>query len=522
MKKKFKELTDSEIKNFGVLYKDKSMSWDDKMKSLSEFCGGISERTVRTWAKSLGFIEREITESIQFTDALERVVDKNKKRFLITWGQNNTKVHKKFFNNMEAYAEYLGADIHVIAGKYHLGDGEDIMWDSAITPYLDANTHDIHKFLSIESGVPILATAVNPLSGLAGFGGNKSTIFGHPKVQMETVPVLEGERPKVMMTTGACTVPNYTNSKSGAKGIFHHTMGFIVVEIKDDNTFFMRQVTALEGNGSFSDLFLNVKDGQVTKIDEIAACILGDIHYGQHEERVITSTHEMLEKIKPKHVVLHDVFDGLAISHHEIKNPFIQYGREMDGTNDLKKEVNLMLDNLASFEKYENVVVVKSNHDEVIDKWLISEDWRKQPTMKNAPEYMRYSAILLEQYRTGNVKGVIPALVNERYPKFHTLDRRKGYKVKGFELGYHGDVANNGARGSLLGFRKLNTKCVVGHYHSPGRKDGALAVGTSTKLRVNYNLGGSSWAHANVLIHNNGKAQHVFFDPETFEYTTLK
>ena len=32
------------------------------------------------------------------------------------------------------------------------------------------------------------------------------------------------------------------------------------------------------------------------------------------------------------------VFDGLAISHHEIKNPFIQYGREMDGTNNLKAE----------------------------------------------------------------------------------------------------------------------------------------------------------------------------------------
>jgi hypothetical protein len=50
-------------------------------------------------------------------------------------------------------------------------------------------------------------------------------------------------------------------------------------------------------------------------------------------------------------------------------------------------------------------------------------------------------------------------------------------------LGQHGDVGANGSRGSLLQFRKLNTKIIVGHYHSPG-KDGALAVGTSTTMWV--------------------------------------
>lgn len=519
---KFKNLTDEDIEHITRVYQDKDNgSWEKRAHQLSEEFN-VSERTIRKWcSEKLDLKEKLDVENEQFELAKERQLNKGFKRFLITYGQNNTRVHKKFFRNMKALAEEYNADIHVIAGKYSCGKGEELMWHEEITPYLDANTHDIHKYLSIESSVPLLATAVNPLSGLAGFGGNKSTIFGHPKVQLETVPVLEGERPKIMMTTGACTVPNYTHSKAGAKGMFHHTMGFVVVEIKDNKTFFMRQVTALE-NGSFTDLHYNVKDGVVSKNNTMAACILGDIHYGQHEQRVITATHKMLKKIKPKHVVLHDVFDGLAISHHEIKNPFIQYGREMDGSNDLKAEVDNMLDNLESFKKYDNVVVVKSNHDEVIDKWLINEDWRKQPTMKNAPEYMRYSAILLEQYKTGHVKGVIPAIINERFPKWNTLDRRKGYKVKGFELGYHGDVANNGARGSLLGFRKLNTKCVVGHYHSPGRKDGALAVGTSTKLRVNYNLGGSSWAHANVNIYEDGKAQHVFFDPITFEYTTLK
>ena len=76
-------------------------------------------------------------------------------------------------------------------------------------------------------------------------------------------------------------------------------------------------------------------------------------------------------------------------------------------------------------------------------------------------------------------------------------------------------ISANGSRGSLLQFRKLNTKIVVGHYHSPERKDGALSVGTSTKLRLGYNLGPSSWLQGHVIIHNDGRAQHInFFDGE--------
>ena len=70
----------------------------------------------------------------------------------------------------------------------------------------------------------------------------------------------------------------------------------------------------------------------------------------------------------------------------------------------------------------------------------------------------------------------------------------------------------------------MNTKIVVGHYHSPGRKDGALAVGTSTKLRVGYNNGPSSWLQTHVIIHNDGRAQHIIFSRDKnnkIDFTTL-
>jgi hypothetical protein len=525
LKMKFKELTQEQIKLAKSIYTDRELSWDDRMKSLMKLFER-SERTVRKWAVKLGFKEKPDVESEQYEQAKKRKADKTKSRFIITWAQNNTPVHAKFFDNIKAYAEFIDADIHVIAGRYKnptsvFTDKSADYWVDEVAPYLDANRHNIHKYVSVMSDVKIQPTATNPMSGLQGMSGINSCIFGSPKVQMEMIPVLEGNKPKMMLTTGSVTVMNYTDSKSGKKGEFHHIFGFVVVEIKDKETFFVRQVTADDKSGAFSDLFYRVENGEVKRQDGVAAVVLGDIHYGHHDQEVLDKTIELMDTITPEHVILHDVFDGNSISHHEMKDPFIQYGKEIKGTNSVEKEINTMLEGLKVFEKYKNVVIVRSNHDDFLDRWLKNEDWKKQPTYKNSLVYMEYSAMLLKQYAQDayNVKGVIPSLINQRFPNYITLGRSSSYRVKNWELGQHGDVGSNGSRGSLLQFRKLNTKIVVGHYHTPGRKDGALAVGTSTKLRVNYNLGPSSWLQSHVIIHNDGKAQHINFI--NGEYSTL-
>ena len=522
---RFKDMTEKDIKIFSKIYKNKDLSWDYRMKKLMKLTGK-SERTVRVWAsKKLNLNEKQETISVEYEQAKNRKFDKKKKKFIITWAQNNTPVHKEFFENLTAYAKHISADIHVIAGRYRnptsiwsSDQEEEEKWDSRVQNYLDANRHNIHKYMSIMSDVKIQPTAVNPMTGMHALSGINSCIFGSPKLQMEMIPVIEGEKSKMMLTTGSCTKKNYTDSKAGKKGEFHHVIGFTIVEIEDNETFYVRQVSA-EDSGDFCDLYKEIKynkESKKTKINnikEIEACILGDLHWGHHDSKVIDLTHKMLKKIKPKHVLLHDVFDGYSISHHDMKDPFAQYGKEINGNNDLKKEVTEMLDGLSPFEVYENVVIVRSNHDDFLDRWVKNEDWKRQPTPKNSPLYMEYSGILLRQYAEtpDDIKGIIPSIINDRFPKFKTLGRRDSYKVLEWELGQHGDVGSNGSRGSLLQMRKLNTKIVVGHYHSPGRKDGALAVGTSTHVRVGYNMGPSSWLQSHVIIHKNGKAQHINF-----------
>jgi hypothetical protein len=520
-KTRFKNLSDKDKETIIEVYNQKDAGpWEGRAASLGKIFG-VSERTIRKWcSERLGLKEKIDKDPEQYVKAKTRVHDKDKKRFIITWAQNNTPVHKGFLNNIEAYADYIDAEVLVIAGRYKnptsiwTNEQENSeYWAPEIEKHLDANRHDIHKYVSIMSDIKIHPTAVNPMTGLQALSGVNSCVFGSPKVQMEMIPVLDGCKPKIMLTTGAVTKKNYTDSKSGKTGEFHHTFGFVIVEIKDDKIFFVRQVTADDRTGNFNDLYHNVAKGEVTRNQRISAAILGDLHFGHHDEEVIAKTLNFFQNLTPKHVILHDVFDGFSINHHEIKDPFIQYGKEIAGTNDLAKEIDLMVNGLKPFEQFENVVVVRSNHDDFLDRWLKNEDWKKQPTFKNSRLYMQLSDILLEQYGQDphNVKGVIPALINEKFPKFITLARNSSYRVNNWELGQHGDFGSNGSRGSLLQFRKLNTKIVVGHYHSPGRKDGALAVGTSTKLRVNYNNGPSSWLQSHVIIHNDGRAQHINF-----------
>lgn len=526
---KFKELTDEVIEKARKIYTDKSMSWDDRMKLLVDLFGR-SERTVRKWcSEKLNFKEKVDIEPEQYIQAKARVFDKDKKRFIVTWAQNNTPVHNKLLKNIEAYADFINADIHVIAGRYKnptsvwTNEQENAeFWDSKVVKYLDANRHDVHKYVSILSDIKIQPTAVNPMTGMQALSGVNSCVFGSPKVQLEMIPVLDGNLPKMMLTTGAVTMQNYTDSKSGKVGEFHHTFGFAIIEIDDKDVFHARQVTADDKTGNFSDLYYRVENGSVKDLTEIEALVLGDLHCGHHDDEVLKSTFELTRHLSPKHVILHDVFDGDSISHHQMKDPFVQYGKEIQGTNDLGKEIDNMMGVLDNFTHFDNVVIVRSNHDDFVDRWLKNEDWKKQPTFKNAPLYMDLSARLLKQYGKGeeHVIGVIPELIRERFPKFITLGRSASYKVKEWELGQHGDVSSNGSRGSLVNFRKLNTKIIVGHYHSPGRKDGALAVGTSTRLRVGYNNGPSSWLQSHVIIHKDGRAQHVNFI--NGKYTSLK
>ena len=68
-------------------------------------------------------------------------------------------------------------------------------------------------------------------------------------------------------------------------------------------------------------------------------------------------------------------------------------------------------------------------------------------------------------------------------------------------------------------FRKLNTKLITAHTHSPTRADSHVCVGTTTKLRLSYNKGASGWLQSHAIIHQDGKVQQIHFIGSDKDYT---
>tara|TARA_R110002049_G_scaffold7751_1_gene43818 strand:- start:3493 stop:5064 length:1572 start_codon:yes stop_codon:yes gene_type:complete len=453
--------------------------------------------------------EDVIEESETFQVAQKKVAEE-KQTFLISWAQNATPIHKNFFKNLKAYAEDLDAGLHVIAGRYSnptsvFADKDQDWWDPAVVPYLDAARHNIHPLLQILSDIKIPPTGATPLTGLNSVTGLESCIVGHPRQQVKSLPILDGYPSKLLLSTGAATVANYTDSKSGKKGEFHHSVGFVIVEL-DGDIFHIRQVSA-DDKGNFYDLFKRVKNGKVLDNEDGAeVAVLGDIHIAHNDKRATDVSFKLLDQMKPKHTMLHDIIDCESISHHEENDPFRVMQKEENGTGDLKKELEIMLEWVKDRLKY-NLVVVRSNHDDFLDRWLKSVDWRKA---RNKRMFL-FGAQILANQPIAQKKGVISYLIESNFPEqVKTLGLDDSYRVLDWELGVHGHVGANGSRGSANQYKQMNTKMITGHTHSPSRQDGHMCVGTLSGLRVGYNKGASSWMHANALIYKDGKAQLIY------------
>lgn len=459
-----------------------------------------------------------IEESKSFKRARKKSFDKRRKKFLITWAQNATPVHKGFFNNLKAYAAFHKAGLHIVAGRYRnptsvFTDAKHEEWVEEVLPYLDANRHNIHPHLQVLSDLKISPTASTPLSGLNGISALETCIVGHPRQHLKSLPVLDGYPNKLLLSTGACTIENYTDSKSGAKGAFNHVIGAVMVEL-DGEDFHVRHISADE-EGNFYDLFYKIVDGEVLdNTDGATFAVLGDIHLTEEDEEALSTAISLLDLMKPSHTILHDLFTASSVSAHDRKNPFIMLQKERDGELVLEDEIAYMMDWLEKHKQY-NLVVSRGNHDDMLDRWLINTDWRKD---YNKFEYFKYGSILAENKAP---KGIIPYLIDERFGgEVLTLGLNEGYRVLDWELSLHGQNGASGSRGSHTQFKNLNTKNVTAHGHHPHREDFHIAVGTLTKLRLGYNTSLSNWMHGLALGYPDGKVQLI--NIINGRYTTFK
>ena len=473
------------------------------------------------------------------------------KRFVITAAQNATPVHMDFLESLRRYCEHNDAELVVIPIRYknptsRWSDSQanrehwlrdvaerdlkqmgvdsdnfqtfypDRTWgrllDETASAYLYNQRKKLCDNLVLLGDIKTVPTAEKPLSGFEAITHGESGILGHTKLQLSTIPTPQGMYPKLMTTTGALTVPNYTDSKAGKKGEFHHTLGAVAVDIVGSK-FFIRQINADKRNGDFIDLDLWYTPDAVVTAPPALALVMGDTHRAFIDRKVEKATFEkggMVETLDPQCLIFHDLHDGYSENPHHINDAFSAVVKHKYGMNKVHQEIVEDVQWLEEVVGKRTGVIVASNHDNFLSRWVRTTDWRKDPV--NAEFYLE-TALAMARSATMTEHG---ASVMDPFTwwvgrlKSDDVDIRcpgasESFMVADIELGMHGDRGPNGARGTRQNLRRIGVKSIIGHSHSPGIEEGCYQVGTSSPLRLEYNSGPSSWLNTHCVVYANGK-----------------
>jgi hypothetical protein len=441
-------------------------------------------------------------------------------RYVVTCAQNATPVHLPFLRSLVKYCQLNDATLVVIPLRYRNPTSQWTAaqqnmekWHDSVEPYLVQVRQELNSNLVLVGDIKVQPTATLPLTSLESVTGARSCIIGHPRLQLRTVATPHHRLPKILATTGAVTMRNYTDSKAGKRGEFHHTFGACVVEVEDEEVFHLRQINALS-NGSFIDLNYKYTEQGREHAPPAAALIMGDTHVDFVDPDVVRATFtdddSMVNVLNPEKLVWHDLLDFYSQSHHHRSNPFLKIAKRKAGVDEVRNEVTRCIDFLVKHGDGRENVVVASNHNEGLERWLRECDWRQDPI--NAEFYLESALQVARSVRMTNngTSQVDPlhywmrkATGNRRDIKY--LNRDESFTVRGIECSFHGDMGPNGARGSVINFRRIGVKSVIGHSHSPAIEEGCYQVGTSSRLKLEYNTGPSSWLNTHCVIYANGK-----------------
>lgn len=455
-------------------------------------------------------------------DRIDGLVGKHR-RFFVTTVVANKVVHDGFLKAIDSFCEKNDAVLLMLP----CADVWDRQTGSGIVPLtidFDSRLNErnvisrkvaLNDSLSL-SDMRVSAKQINPLTAISRMAQRDgSFIMASPKQQLEYVATSNDKKlPHALMSTGALTVPDYRKDRYMSErqsniAEHDHVMGGIVVEVIDDRFFQFRQVQA-NLDGSFIDLCTLYMPNGKTK-HEPANLILGDYHAGATDEMVKECIQKLLsdEDITVEKIFLHDFFDGFSINHHDIDVPGKMTRKYRIGAASLRDELMIGVSELewllGQFDG--DMVVVKSNHDEFIDKYLDSGRYVKDPLNSDLAHRMRVQMNdgvdpLKWAYEHCGLRGG---------NRINWLRRDESYILAKTELGAHGDLGPNGSKGSLRGIESAYGNCIVGHAHVAAILRGVYRVGTCSRLSLDYNRGPSSWTHTSCLHYKNGGRQLINF-----------
>jgi hypothetical protein len=466
--------------------------------------------------------------SVEATAIVKRPLPKPKKvkRYLLTSAQNNTKLNDQVWKNLLKLADYYKAEIIVGTYTYNTAfyghaavkfgterpDQEPLWYDERLVPYINGGDNqniELAPGLIWCGRANILPTAERPLSGFETYTGRASGIFPHAKIALESIPTSKFDKTKINYTTGTVTQRNYIQKKAGLKAEHHHTYGALVVEIDDEGTWFVRQLNA-DSDGIIYDLDLKVEDEHLTTGNRILGINWGDIHVAKRDNinyELNWGRGGVMDTLKPSVQFMHDLIDFEIRNHHNADH-YSLFSRHCHTHNSVAQEIEEVGRFLAWARRgYCETVVVNSNHDNALTRWVKECDYRNDPP--NAIFFLECQLRKYQAIRDRESFNLVAWALNKfdvtpKNVKYLRLD--ESYVIGGsIECGMHGHVGANGAKGNPRGLSRIGRKANTGHTHSAAILDGLYVAGVSGKLDQGYNVGPSSWSQSDIITYPNGK-----------------
>ena len=336
---------------------------------------------------------------------------------------------------------------------------------------------------------------------------DQTTIFAHSKQRLKSIASGNISHPKLLITTGMCTTPNYDFSNhKGDLAMKEYMLGAVVVEVIDDIYFNVRHVRSLK-NGTFIDMGNVFRGNAEIGKAKIEALVLGDIHLGDDDKETMQANYQMIQFFKPQRLFLHDFVNGHSVNPHERKNVIERARAFKKGRLSIEEELknaNKEINKFARYMKGGEVNVVYSNHGFFVDRYLERGEFLKNEPW-NVEIALKLSYALLKNENPVEV-GI--KMMGSVRSNVNFLPLRCDYKVEGWQLASHGHKGTSGTRGSVKSREEADGKSITGHTHAPEILRNTIIVGTSTKLDLPYTDGGASrWVAANAVLYKGGLFQ---------------
>jgi predicted transcriptional regulator len=501
--------------------------------------------------KLYSHISNNVVEQIRaprtyVTDILKvaPITNPKNKTFIFSRVQNSTPIHEGLWENILAYAEARNAQIVLGPDTYETSWWDESnyhcrSYDDRIKEYLCFGRMDIGNNFFFAGEMNILTTASSPISDLIGYSLGKWCVVPHSKQQLQAIPSTDpNQLAHQILTTGSLTIPKVIPRKSGIKSIFHHIMGFVIVEFDEDGNIFCRHINA-EDDGSFYDLWWRVEDGEAFNWTTLKNneehrpdyLMPGDVHRAKLDranKRDVLGTFGVFENtvnhdnilrlLYPKRLILQDLHDGEIDNHHNKDDIHYKFELLQRDRLDLEKEIegdSKFLESLLKMHPHlEEILIDESNHDLRVERYVRDGRYREDP------HNLKYGNMLEGRYIEYR-EQVAEALTDRKpVPKFSLYEyaiRQKSklpkvkwiydgqsYVINDVEVGHHGFRGANGSKATHTGYVRMGRKISYGDKHSPAIKDGAFQAGVMV-LQQGYNKGPSSWCVSHILQYANGK-----------------